>query len=183
MRYLLTDEITDRLIFKLVDYSYFEDWIEFFKHPDAARYLGFQNIGTPLEQCKEWFRRVDERYQKDLGGMNALINKNTNEFIGQCGLLIQEVDGKKELEIGYSILPRFWSLGYATEAAIKCRDFAFQNDLTESLISLIHPDNIKSEKVAIKIGMVKIKLTDFKNQPANIYRIDKSFWTVNIKEK
>lgn len=181
MKYLLTGEITDRLLFKLVDETYFEEWMEFFKHPDSARFLGLQDIGKPFDQCKEWFRRVEERYKNDLGGLNALIYKNTNEFIGQCGLLIQEVDGKKELEIGYSILPQFWNLGYATEAAIKCRDFAFQNNFTESLISIIHTENIKSEKVAGKIGMVKTKLTEYKNMPVNIFRIDKPYLTINLK--
>lgn len=181
MKYLLTNETTARLIFKLVDRSYFEVWMEFFEHPDSARFLGLQDIGTPKDQCKEWFRRVEERYQNDLGGLNALIDRNTKEFIGQCGLLIQEVDGKKELEIGYSILPRFWNLGYATEAAIKCRDFAFHNNFAESLISIIHTENIKSEKVAEKTGMVKTKLTEFKNLPVNIFRINKSDWTVNLR--
>lgn len=173
MKYLLTGETTGRLIFKTVDNTYFEDWINFFKHPDSAKFLGLQDIGSPYEQCKEWFRRLEERYKNDLGGLNALIDKNTDEFIGQCGLLVQEIDGKKELEIGYSIMPQFRNMGYATEAAIKCRDYAFRNNFTDSLISIIHTENIRSEKVAIKIGMVKTRLTEFRNMPVNIFRIDK----------
>jgi RimJ/RimL family protein N-acetyltransferase len=181
MKYLLTGETTKRLIFKLVDHSYFEDWIDFFNHPDSAGFLGFQDIGTPYEQATEWFHRVEERYQNDLGGLNALIDKETNKFIGQCGLLVQVVDGKKELEIGYSILPKYRNLGYATEAAIKCRDFAFQNNFTQSLISIIHVDNIRSEKVASKVGMVKTRQTEFRNMAVNIFGIDKLDWINKIK--
>lgn len=181
MKYLLTNETTKRLIFKLVDRSYFEDWIAFFKHPDTARFLGFQDIGTPYEQATEWFRRVEERYKNDLGGLNALIDKEINKFVGQCGLLVQDLDGKKELEIGYSILPEYWNLGYATEAAIKCRDFAFQNSFSESLISIIHVDNDKSEKVALKNGMIKIKQTEFRSMAVNIFGINKSDWINKIK--
>lgn len=173
MKYILTGEITKRLMFRLVDHSYFNEWLEFFNHPDSARFLGLQNITTPYEQCREWFSRVEGRYQNDLGGMNALIDRDTGRFIGQCGLLIQEIDGMKELEIGYSILPQFWNKGYATEAAIKCRDFAFQKNFTASLISIINTENIRSEKVAIKVGMLKTKSTEFRNMPVNIFRINK----------
>lgn len=173
MKYLLTGETTKRLMFRLVDHSYFNEWLEFFNHPDSARFLGLQNITTPYEQCREWFSRVEGRYQNDLGGMNALIDRDTGRFIGQCGLLIQEIDGMKELEIGYSILPQFWNKGYATEAAIKCRDFAFQKNFTASLISIINTENIRSEKVAIKVGMLKTKSTEFRNMPVNIFRINK----------
>jgi len=183
MKYILTGQQTERLDFKIVDQSYFNIWLEFFQHPDSARFLGLDIFPTPVDQCKEWFRLVDERYQTNSGGMNALIDRTTNEFIGQCGLLIQEVDGIEELEIAYSILPRFWNKGYATEAAIKCRDYAFQNNFSETLISIINIYNVKSEKVALKNGMDKTKRTTFKNMPVNIYRINKTFWSKHLNKK
>lgn len=54
-----------------------------------------------------------------IGGMNALIDKNTNEFVGQCGLLIQKIDEKDELEIDYSIMPAHRGKGNVTEEAKK----------------------------------------------------------------
>ncbi|HLN21074.1 MAG TPA: GNAT family N-acetyltransferase [Bacteroidales bacterium] len=177
MKYLLTGESTRRLTFRLLDRSFFEEWIEFFKDPDSARFLGFADIGSPYEQSTEWFRRIEERYRNDLGGLNALIDIQTNRFIGQCGLLIQEIDGKTEMEIGYSIMPEFRNKGYATEAAVKCRDFAFTNNLTETLISIIHIENINSEKVALNSGMVRTRQTEFRNMPVNIFRIDKPAWS------
>lgn len=183
MKYLLTGEQTSRLDFRIVDQSYFDIWIELFHHPDSGRFLGMQDIETPYDQCIEWFRRNEERYRKDLGGMNALIDKKTNQIVGQCGLVIQEVDGIDELEIAYSILPHFWSHGYATEAATKCRDFAFQNNFTESLISIVNIENSRSEKVALKNGMVKTKQTIFKKMPVNIFRIDKLTWMNEIINK
>ncbi len=80
--------------------------------------------------------------------MNALIKKENYAFVGQCGL-IHTVDGVEELEIGYSLMPEFRGKGYALEAAKKCKDFAFENNLSDSLISIIHIDNKESEKVAI----------------------------------
>ncbi|MBT8183639.1 MAG: GNAT family N-acetyltransferase, partial [Eudoraea sp.] len=98
----------------------------------------------------------------------------TNKLIGQCGLLVQSVDGIEELEIGYSILPEYWRNGYATEAAILCRDHAFNHQFSESLISIIHEDNLPSKKVARNNGMRMDKKTRYKNNPVEIFRINRS---------
>ena len=176
MKYLLTNEESNRLNFRLLDEIYFDNWLEFFKEPNTVQFIGLDSTKTPTELCRQWFDIVNDRYKNDLGGMNALIDKNTNTFIGQCGLLVQEVDGITELEIGYSILPAHRNKGYASEAATKCRDFAFSKGYRESLISIIHVDNIRSEKVAIKNGMTKTKQTEFRGMPVNVFRIDKHEW-------
>lgn len=177
MKYLLDNQESERLKFRLLDRTDFETWMEFFNHPDAPQFIGMQDLGSAFDQCKEWFKITEGRYKNDLGGMNVLIDKNTNDFIGQCGLLIQEVDGSEELEIGYSIIPRFWNKGYATEAGIKCRNYAFENNFSETLISIVHVDNERSERVALKNGMVKAKQTEFRKMPVTIYRISKYDWT------
>jgi ribosomal-protein-alanine N-acetyltransferase len=176
MKYLLEGEESERLSFRTLEQTDFDAWLEFFKDPDSLRFVVMQGIGSPVDQCNEWFKRIMERYKNNLGGMNALIDKNTNKFIGQCGLLIQEVNGASEFEIGYSILPQFRNRGYASEAAMKCRDYAFENEITDSLISIIHIDNLRSEKVARKNGMIKAKQTEFKKMPVNIFRITRQDW-------
>ena len=180
MKYLLDGQETERLKFRLLRQTDFDSWVELFNDSDAGSFLGMQDIDSPIDQCKEWFKRSEQRYKKDLGGMNVLIDKSNKNFIGQCRLLIQDVDGQKELEVGYSIIPSFWNQGYATEAARKCRNYAFENDFTDTLISIIHIDNIRSERVALKNGMIKTKQTEFRKMPVNIYRINKEDW-INIK--
>jgi RimJ/RimL family protein N-acetyltransferase len=49
------------------------------------------------------------------------MDKKTNRLVGQCGLLIQNIDNIERLEIGYSILPEFWNQGFASESAMKCK--------------------------------------------------------------
>ena len=103
--------------------------------------------------------------------MNALIEKQTGQLIGHCGLLVQTVDEIKELEIAYSLLPAYWNKGYATEAAMKCRDVAFENKFSDSLISIISVTNVPSEKVALKVGMKKDKETVYNGNRVNIFRM------------
>ena len=105
--------------------------------------------------------------------MNVLIDKKSGKFVGQCGLLIQVVDGI-ELEVGYSIMPEFRNQGFASEASQKCIQYAFEKGLQESVISIIHVDNVESEKVALKNKMVLDRRTIYNNNPVNIYRIKKT---------
>ena len=181
MKYLLTGEETDRLKFRLLTPDDFDRWIDLFRDESVGGFLGMANLKSPEEQCEKWFELCQNRYENDLGGMNVLIDKSSGQMVGQCGILIQQVDNVQEFEIGYSILPKYWNKGYATEAARKCRDHAFLNSFTDTLISIVHLENIKSEKVALKNGMTKSKQTIFKEMPVNVFRIDKSDWRIEVK--
>ncbi len=178
---MLSEQETQRLKFRLLTRNDFATWLKLFQEKEVAKFLGFSNITTPELQCEEWFKIQERRYVNDLGGMNVLIEKGSGQLVGQCGLLVQEVNEKQELEIGYSILPNYRNKGYASEAAQKCRNFAFENNFSDSLISIIHVDNIRSEKVALNNGMRKTKSTIYKEIPVNIFRIHKNQW-IDIKK-
>lgn len=174
MNYLLTGEESERLSFRLLTEEDYNTWLPFFEGENVAKFLLLDPSLSKKELCDKWFEKANMRYNKKLGGMNVLIDKETGEFIGQCGLLIQNIENEEYLEVGYSILPKFWGKGYASEAAIKCKNFAFENNFTNTLISIIHKDNIGSEKVAINNGMSLYK-NDLKppNQEFNMFRIVK----------
>ncbi|KPM30632.1 GCN5-related N-acetyltransferase [Croceitalea dokdonensis DOKDO 023] len=169
-RYLLTGETTERLIFRNVRPADFDHWLPFYQNPASTQYwTGIPS--NPKLACTQQFKAIFNRYEKNLGGLNALIHKNTKTLIGMCGLLLQVVDDVEELEIGYSILPTYWRNGYALEAAQKCKRFAFGNQLGKTLISIIHVDNIPSQKVALKNGMEIEKTTTYKSNPVEIWRV------------
>lgn len=176
MKYLLCDQESKRLKFRLLEPSDFETWLKLFEGKNVAGFLGMAHIPTAREQCQFWFDLQKKRYENDLGGMNVLVEKSSGKLVGQCGLLVQELNGKEVIEIGYSVLPEFWGKGFAPEAAQKCRDFAFENGFAESLISIIHLDNSNSEKVALKNGMKNTGQSTFKEMPVNIFRITRSEW-------
>ncbi len=83
--------------------------------------------------------------------------KETDELIGDCGLVRQTVDGRTEIEIGYHIHKKYWSRGFATEAAKACKAYGFHQLHFNKLICLIDPKNIPSIRVAEKIGFTKEK--------------------------
>ena len=85
--------------------------------------------------------------------MWAAIEKQQNRFVGQVGLVAQEIGGETELEVGYLLLRSCWGNGYATEAARACCDYGFRELGAERLISLIDPRNEPSQRVAERLGM------------------------------
>ncbi len=175
MKFLLHGIESARIQFEPVDEKYFHEWLEFFKDPESFRHWK-QDRQVPEEECTQWFGNQLRRYHEDRGGMNALVEKSSGKLIGNCGLLVQMVDGTKELEIGYSLLSSFRGKGYALEAASACRDFAFQNSFSDSLISIISLSNTPSANVAVRNGMKVDKQTIYNANAVNIFRIIKQEW-------
>lgn len=166
--------ITQRFTFRRLTADDIETWMEFVESAEAMEFfVPLYKVGDRTS-CETWINKQLQRYEEFGHGLMALINNETSEFIGQCGLLKQEVDGIRELEIGFCIIPQYWGKGYAPEAAIACKEFAFANNMSDHIISIIHIDNEKSQSVAIKNGMEKWKTTSFKSWPVDIWRIDQS---------
>ncbi len=86
-------------------------------------------------------------------GLWAIILKSENKFIGDCGLLHQEVEGVLELEVGYHVNRQYWGQGFAPEAAKACFDYGFHTLGRQRMISMIRPENLPSRRVAEKNGL------------------------------
>ncbi len=106
----------------------------------------------------------------------AVIFRGNNELIGYCGFLHQEVDGRNEIEIGYRLHPDYWNRGLASEAAQAVRDHAFRDLDLPKVISLIHPDNVPSRRVAEKNGMKIERETVFRGFPTHVFAITREQW-------
>ena len=94
-----------------------------------------------------------QSYAKHGFSLWAVILKESGEMIGQCGLSMQDFDGREVLEVGYLFQKAFWHKGYAIEAAIACRDYAFEKLGTDEVFSIIRDTNTASQNVAIRNGM------------------------------
>lgn len=176
MKYLLTNQETDRLKFRKLEISDFEVWQKLFVEENTRKMLGMQDFKTPKECCEKWFEWTFHRYENDLGGQNILVEKSSDEIIGQAGLLVRDVEGNQEIEIAYSILPQHRKKGFALEAAEKCKDFAFENDFHQRLISMIIPENINSKRTTEKNGLKFKEQIVFHEQLFDIHEITKDQW-------
>lgn len=106
-----------------------------------------------VEEAQSWMNRHFQRYAKYGFGLWAVVLKETNEMIGQCGLTIQSWREKEVLEIGYLFQKAYWHKGYATEAAIACKEYAFSVLNADSVYSMIRDTHLASQKVAVRNGM------------------------------
>jgi RimJ/RimL family protein N-acetyltransferase len=96
---------------------------------------------------EQWIARNRQRYQDDGVGLWVMELKDSRECelhkaVGDCGIVLQQVEGERLYEIGYHLRRDLWGQGLATEAAIACRDWAFANMNATRLISLIRPENL-----------------------------------------
>lgn len=130
---------------------------------------------TPFDRAgvEQWIARNMHRYAQYGHGLWAMVLKQTGEMIGDCGLILQNVDGKDEIEIGYHVRRDIWGQGLATEAAQACRDFGFERLQVDRLISLIRPANLQSRRVAEKNGMTVWKEVVWHELPHLVYAIQR----------
>lgn len=106
-------------------------------------------------EVQEWLDRQISRYQKWSFGLWAVILKETDALIGQCGLTMQPWKGTEVLEIGYLFNRAYWHKGYATEAAKACKRYAFEALEAKEVCSIIRDTNTASQKVAVRNGMTR----------------------------
>ena len=88
-----------------------------------------QHYPAPFDEARtgRWIEWNLENYAKYGFGLWAVVLKETGEFIGDCGITMQDIDGEMLPEIGYHIHKKYWRRGYAKEAARAVRDWAFMN--------------------------------------------------------
>jgi ribosomal-protein-alanine N-acetyltransferase len=166
---------SDRIITRKLVYEDHKAWAGFFKDKEAVEFFPAFGPGSDEDRSKHWINRQLNRYMDKRFGLQALIDKRTGQFIGQCGLISQEVEGEAEIEVGYHLFKQFWGQGYAPEAARLFINYAFVNNLAASVISIIDIRNTKSQRVADKNGLTREKQTRWSNLDVYIYRIQNCF--------
>lgn len=107
------------------------------------------------EEVHEWLDRQIARYKKWGFGLWAVVLKETDEMIGQCGLTMQPWKETEVLEIGYLFQRSYWHNGYATEAAKACKKYAFETLNETEVCSIIRDTNKASQNVAIRNSMTR----------------------------
>jgi ribosomal-protein-alanine N-acetyltransferase len=147
---------------------------------DVLRY--FPNTKPPSQdqvgklisaQLKHW---TEHGY-----GWWAVEPRRENELIGWSGL--QFLPETKEVEVAYLLGKAFWGKGLATEAAQASLQFGFENFELESIVAIVHPENIASQRVIEKLGMSFVDRTHYFGMDCYRYTIDRSSFGSQVVAK
>lgn len=122
-------------------------------------------------------------YRENGFGLWAVCLKNTGEMIGDCGLTLQNINGKTLPEIGYHIRGDCQCGGYAKEAAKAVRNWAFRNTDYPALYSYCKYANEPSIRAAESIGMHFVcEYSDEANGTTHVSVISKENWLSELIE-
>lgn len=144
---------TERLYMREMDQDDFDDLCEILQ--DESVMYAYEHTFSDAE-VQEWLDKQIIRYKKYGFGLWAIIERATGEFVGQAGLSMQDANGRQVLEIGYLLKKKYWHKGFATEAAIGCKNYAFNVLNQAEVYSIIRDNNISSQNVAIRNGMAVV---------------------------
>jgi RimJ/RimL family protein N-acetyltransferase len=108
-------------------------------------------------------------------GMFVLEERSTGAFLGRLGPL--RPPAWPDFEIAWGLVPRARGRGYATEAARAAIDWSFATFPLDRIVSVIHPRNAASRKVAERLGERRTEelFTPFRD-PCDIWEMRREDW-------
>jgi RimJ/RimL family protein N-acetyltransferase len=152
---------TDRLVLRLPTLDDADGAAEYLTDPEVMRHLG--SVIVPREDAAAVVQKWLDRWQTTGFGPFAIERREDGRMLGRAGLLVWDTrdwshttfadgNGHAQPELGWVLARAYWGNGYATEAAQAVREWARRERAVGRLISLVHPDNVRSQRVATRLG-------------------------------
>lgn len=156
---------TERTIMRKLTKEDANDFYALNLDEDVLKFTGdkpFDNLQAAIDFLAHY-----DQYEKYGVGRLAVIDKETSNFLGWCGIKFSK--DENEYDIGFRFFKKYWNKGFATETAKKCLDFGFNNLNIEKIVGRAMKENIGSIRVLEKIGMTFKENFDFEGQGGVIY--------------
>lgn len=163
---------TERLLLRMWREDDFAAYARMCADPEVMRFLG----GKPFTRAEAWrhLAYVVGHWQLRGYGHWAVEEKASGQVIGRLG--VQDPEGWPGFEIGWTLARESWGRGFATEGARKALDYAFTELGREHIISLIHPDNKASIRVAERLGETVEGRAEVFGMDVLVYGINRATW-------
>lgn len=146
---------TERLLLRLPAEADVASPPAYLTDPEVMGWLG--GVDPPTEVVRRW---IDD-WERFPAGKFLVERLEDGALVGRVGfnyydpeLWRRTPDGAPEL--GWALAREQWGRGYATEAALACRDWL----AAPCVISLIHPANERSQAVARRLDAVPGETVD-----------------------
>lgn len=165
---------TDRLILRELNVY---DIGELYKVIGDSNNMRYYSQKFDKEKVRTWINKNIDRYRIFGFGLWAVCLKETGELIGDCGLTMQNINGIIRPEIGYHIRADLQRKGYAKEAAIAVKNWAFENTMFNLIFSYTTANNTASINTAIAYGCEEVEeYIDDENRLIKVYCISREKW-------
>jgi len=141
---------TPRLALRRIAFQDADFMLELLNEPSFLRYVGDRGV-----RCVDDARRYIETgpmasYARHGFGLFLTELKDSRDAIGICGLLKR--DSLSHVDVGFALLPRYWSLGYAFEAASAVLEYGRRECALRRILAITSPDNVPSIGLLAKLG-------------------------------
>ena len=169
---------TERLALRLPQLDDAEAMLDFFGNAEVMRPIGSEPGGIDL--AVEHLVRWVGRWRADDQGQFIVVRKDDGRVLGRVGSLVWNArtwetstfagaGADAQVELGWAIGREHWGSGYATEAARTVREWLYDDRGVEHLISLIAPENTRSQRVAAKLDATPGETVQAHDGPATIW--------------
>ena len=164
---------TERLTLRPFRNEDLDTMAKLFANPDFMR---FSSGVYTREQTAAFLDKIIGWERAGLPSLFAVELKPERPLLGYCGFFHHPPEVTADVEIGYRLHPDYWNRGLMTDAARRVRDHAFRDLKLPRVISLVHPENIASRRVAEKNGMTIEKEIMFRGFPTLVFAIERKQW-------
>ena len=165
---------TDRLLLRPLDFSDAEGMFRLDSNANVHKYLG-NNPVKSIEESNQDIENIRNQYLQNGIGRFAVILKDTHEFIGWCGIkFITEPENNHVnfYEIGYRLMEEHWEKGYGYESAKAWLDYGFEKMNIKTIYASAHANNVRSNRILRKIGMLQTEQYYYENLLCNWYEME-----------
>ncbi|MGV3587092.1 MAG: GNAT family N-acetyltransferase [Adhaeribacter sp.] len=142
---------------------------------EVQQYLGNKPI-TQVEEARRTIAFIRQQYLENGVGRRAVIEKETNNFVGWAGLKFVRETTNSHVnyhDLGYRFIKRFWGKGYATEAAKASLNFGFEQLKLKNIYAMADVNNVASRKILEKVGLTLDGTFDLDGIPHNWFKISR----------
>jgi RimJ/RimL family protein N-acetyltransferase len=146
---------TDRLLLREIRLSDAEDMFRLDSSPNVVKYLG-NNPVKSIEESVTLIEMIRNQYIQNGIGRFAVVLKESNEFIGWCGIkFLTEPENNyvNVYEIGYRLIEEHWGKGFGFEAAKAWLDYGFNTMKVKTMYASVHKENAASKRILEKLGL------------------------------
>lgn len=166
---------TDRLLVRPLTQNDLPALAEMLGDPEVMKY-SVRGVCDKAE-TRSFIDWCLECYSSHGMGPWGLVDKNSGDLLGFCGMGPETVAGIEEINLGYRLATKYWNRGFATEAVEAVLAYAFGHKLAASVVVIIEPEHLASVRVCEKAGFGHYTSLEFHHRPVRVYRMTAQEWS------